>query len=66
MKKQTNTPNERIGQNPEKELNKIDVSNLPDTEFKTMVIRMHNELSRRIDEVSENLHKETQERTNQK
>ena len=30
---------------PEKELNKIEISNLSDTEFKTLVIRMLKELS---------------------
>ena len=30
---------------PEKELNKMEVSNLPDAEFKTLVIRMLKELS---------------------
>ena len=29
---------------PEKELNKMETSNLSDTEFKTLVIRMLNEL----------------------
>ena len=29
---------------PEKELNEMEASKLPDTEFKTMVIRMFNEL----------------------
>ena len=36
MKEQINTP--------EKELNKIGISNLSDAEFKTLVIRMLNEL----------------------
>ena len=30
---------------PEKELNKMEANNLPDTEFKTMVIRMLKKLS---------------------
>ena len=33
---------------PEKELNKIDISNLLDAEFKTLVIRMLNELSENL------------------
>ena len=33
-------PNERTEQTPEKELNKMDISNLSDAEFKTLVIRM--------------------------
>ena len=33
---------------PEKELNKMEMSNPLDAEFKTLVIRMHNELSETI------------------
>ena len=43
---------------PEKELNKMEESNLPDTEFKWMVIRMLKELRGRIGKLSENLNKE--------
>ena len=39
---------------PEKELNKMEASNLPDAEFKTLVIRMLNELKGRVDELGEN------------
>ena len=39
---------------PEKELNEIEVGNLPGTEFKTIVIRMPKELRERMDELSEN------------
>ena len=39
---------------PEKYLNKMETSNLPHAEFKTLVIRMFNELRGRIDELSEN------------
>ena len=38
---------------PEKELNNIEISNLLDAEFKTIVIRMLNEF-RRVDELREN------------
>ena len=41
-----------------KELNEMQVSNLPDTKLKTMVIRMLKERRRRIDKHSENLNKE--------
>ena len=34
--------------NPEEELNKMEISNLSDTEFKTLVIRMLKELSEDI------------------
>ena len=40
MKEQINTP--------EKELNKIGISNLSDAEFKTLVIRMLKELSEHL------------------
>ena len=33
---------------PEKELNKINISNLSDAEFKTLVTRMLNELRKRV------------------
>ena len=36
---------------PEKELNEIEASKLPDTEFKTMVIRMLKELSENFNQV---------------
>ena len=37
-------PNERIEQTPGKELNKMEISNLSDTEFKTLIIRILKEL----------------------
>ena len=43
----------------EKELNKMEISNLLDMEFKTLVIRMLNELTGRIDQLNENFNKET-------
>ena len=38
----------------EKELNKMETSNLSEAEFKTLVIRMLQELKGRVDELSEN------------
>ena len=38
-------PNERTEQNSEKELNKMEISNLSDAEFKILFIRMLKELS---------------------
>ena len=35
---------------PEKELNKMELSNLPDAELKTLVIRRLNELRGRVEE----------------
>ena len=42
----------------EKELRKMETRNLPDAEFKTLVIKMLNELRGRIDNLSENFNKE--------
>ena len=36
----------------------MEASNLPDTEFKILMIRMFNELRGRINELSESLHKD--------
>ena len=36
---------------PEKEQNKMDISNLSDAEFKTLVIRMLNELSEDLNSI---------------
>ena len=43
-----------------KELNKVEISNLPNKEFKVMIIKMLNKLRRRMDEHSENFTKELQ------
>ena len=37
--------------NPERELNKMDISNLSDAEFKTLVIRMFKELSEDLNSI---------------
>ena len=44
---------------PEKELNKMNASNLPGAEFKTQVIWMLGDLKGRIDYLSENFSEET-------
>ena len=44
-------PNERIYQTPEKEPNKMVVSNLSDAEFKTLVIQMFSELSEDLNSI---------------
>ena len=41
----------------EKELNELEINNLPDEEFKVMTINMVNKLRRRMDEHSENVNK---------
>ena len=50
MKEQNSTP--------EKELNKMEIRNLLDAEFKTLALKVLNKLKGRVDELSENLHKE--------
>ena len=37
---------------PEKELNEMETSNLPDVEFKTLVVRILNELRGKVDELT--------------
>ena len=44
----------------EKELNKMETSNLPGAEFRTLVIRMLNEHKVRVDEFSEDFNIEIQ------
>ena len=41
----------------EKELNEVEISNLPDKEFKVTIIKMFTELRRRMDEHSENFNR---------
>ena len=48
----------RKNKTPEKELNKMETHNLPEAEFKTLVIRTLDEL-RRVDEFSKNFNKQT-------
>ena len=43
-----------------KNLNETEISNLPDKEFKVMVIKMLTKLRRRMNEHSENVNKETE------
>ena len=38
---------------PEEELSKVELSNLPDKEFRIMILKMLNKLRRRMDEHSE-------------
>ena len=49
MKEQDKTP---------EELRKVEISNLPNEEFKVMIIKMFNELWRRMDEQNGNFNKE--------
>ena len=41
-------------------LNKMEISNLPDKKFKVMAIKMLSELGRRINEHKENFNKDTE------
>ena len=43
---------------PEEELSKVEISNLSDKKSKLMIIKMFNELGRRMDEHSEKFNKE--------
>ena len=43
---------------PEKELNEMKLTKIPDVEFKITVIRMLKDLKGRMDDLSENLNKE--------
>ena len=59
MRKQRSMPQTKQQENtPENMLNEMEASSLPETEFKMMVIKMHNELRRKINEHSENLNRE--------
>ena len=55
MRRPRNMSQMKEKKSPEKLLNEMKISNLPDTEFKTMVIRMLKGLRGRMDELSENL-----------
>ena len=48
-------PNERKNKIPEKELYKMHTSDLPDTEFKTLVIRLFNDLSEKFNKEIANI-----------
>ena len=50
-------PKERTGENSKKYLNKMESSNLADTEFKILVIRMLKELSENFNKDIENIKK---------
>ena len=52
MRRQRNTaPKKEQIRIPEKELNKMEISNLSDAEFKTLVIRIIKELSEDLDNI---------------
>lgn len=51
-------PKQRMRQNLRKILNKIQISNLPDKEFRALVIKMLIKLGRRIEEHSQYVNKE--------
>ena len=48
---------QRTGQNSRKKRNEMETSNLPDSEFKTLIIRMLNEFRGQVHELSENFNK---------
>ena len=55
MRKQRNMPQIKQEKTPENKLNEMEVSNLPESEFKIIVIRMLNELMRRIGQQNESI-----------
>ena len=56
MRKQRNmTQMKQQEKTPENKLNEMEASNLPETEFRIMVIRMLNELMGSMDQHNENL-----------
>ena len=57
MKRQEYVPNEGTRQNPKEELREVETNNLPDKEFKVMIIKMLNKLEKRMDEHREKLTK---------
>lgn len=58
MKRQWNTfQTKEQDKSSEKELNRMEISNLPYKEFKLIVIRMLTNLGRRIDKADINRHK---------
>ena len=62
MKRQRNTAQmKEQNKTPEKELNKMETSNLSDAKFKTLVIRMLSELKGRGDELREKLQQHKKE-----
>ena len=55
MRRQRNMAQMKVQiKTPEKELNKMEIGNLLDAEFKTLVIRMFSELTGRADELRKN------------
>ena len=66
MKRQKNIfQTKEQGKTPE-ELNKVEISNLSDKEFKVMIIKLLNKLKRRMNEQSEKLNKELENITRTK
>ena len=52
MRRQRNmAPNKKQIKTPEKEVNEMEISNLSDAEFKTLVIRMFKELSEHLSSI---------------
>ena len=56
---QTKEP-DKASEKKKKELNETEISNLSDKEFIVIVIKMLTELGKRMDELGENVNKETE------
>ena len=62
MGRQRNMSQMKEQNSRKKELNKMGTSNLPDAEFKTLVIRMLNDLSENFAKEIENIKKRTSQK----
>ena len=58
MRQKYMSPMKEQDKTPIKEPKEVETSSLPNGEFKTLIIRMLNELKERVDEFSENFNKE--------
>ena len=58
METKKHVPNERTEQSSRKRIHQMETSNIPNTEFKTVMIRMLKEIRGRVDELRENFNKE--------
>ena len=51
--RQKHGPNKRMIKTPKKELNRMEICNLSDAEFKTLVIRMLKELNENLNSIKD-------------
>ena len=58
MRRQEFVPNERTEQGQARDLSEIGVSNMPDGEFKAMIIRIFTGLEKRVEDISETINRD--------